>query len=125
MAAAVVQISTAASVSLLASFWAIISSLMSAAGSLLGGLPLRFLGQLLHMWGAPSSVGLQVLLQKLQLVGSGVYVAPPELAGYRQTVQRLGWVTMKWTSKPSSRLLSTSCSCLPHDSRTHMSQGQK
>jgi hypothetical protein len=102
VAAAVVQVGTTVSVSLLAALWASISSLMSAAGGLLGGMPLRFLGQLLHMWGAPSSVGLQALLQKLQLVGSGVYVAPPELERYRQIVQQLGWVTMKWTRKSAA-----------------------
>jgi hypothetical protein len=99
VAAAIVQVTTTASVSLLASIWALISGLLSAAGSAVGqALPARFLGQLLQMWGAPSSIGLQVLVQKLQLVGSGAYVAHPDMAGTRAKLDGLAWVTMRWTS---------------------------
>ncbi len=94
------QVGTTASVSLLGSVWMLISGLLSAAGGLVGQMvPLRFLGQLLHLWGAPSSIGLQVLLQKLQLVGSGMYVAPPQLEQYRQAVQGVAWATMRWTGQ--------------------------
>ncbi len=92
------QVSTAASTSLLASIWALISGLLSTVGGLVGqAVPLRFLGQLLHTWGAPSSIGLQVLLEKVQLVGSGVYVAPPQLERYRATAEGVAWATMRWT----------------------------
>ncbi len=65
-------------------------------------MPVRFLGQLLQMWGAPSSIGLQVLLSKLQLVGSGAYVAHPDMVGTRAKLEGLAWVTMRWTSERSA-----------------------
>jgi hypothetical protein len=107
VAAAVVQVTTTASVSLLGSIWAVISGLLSAAGGVVGQMvPMRFLGQLLHLWGAPSSIGLQVLLQKLQLLGSGAYVAHPDMNAYKDRVAGLAWVTMRWTSgcRSTSRL---------------------
>jgi hypothetical protein len=105
-----VQATTATSVSLLASIWALISGLLSAAGSIVGQMmPARFLGQLLQMWGAPSSIGLQVLLQQLQLVGSGVYVSHPDFQGYQKQMEGLAWVTMRWTS--GWRITGPCCTC--------------
>ena len=91
---------------LLASVWAAISGLLGVVASVAGSLAqAQFLGQLLHMWGAPSAVGLQLLLQKLQLVASGLVLAPPELNRYQETVKGMAWTT-DWTRRlPAAGLM--------------------
>jgi hypothetical protein len=86
-------------VGLLASVWAAISGLLGVVASVAGSLAqAQFLGQLLHMWGAPSAVGLQLLLQKLQMVASGLVLAPPQLNRYQETVKGMAWTT-DWTRR--------------------------
>jgi hypothetical protein len=52
---------------------------------------LGFLGRLLNMWGGTSLMAVWTLFEKLQLVGSGVHLAPPQLEQFRQVVQSVAW----------------------------------
>jgi hypothetical protein len=96
----VVQATTTAAVSLLASLWVFVSGTLTLALSHAPALsPLHSLGRLLHAWGAPSSIGLQALLAQLQLVGSSLLVSPPQMRGYREVAQGAAWATLlQWDS---------------------------
>jgi hypothetical protein len=99
MTTTIVQATTTASATLLGSIW-VANGLLSTAGAAVAKkVSVRFLEQLLKMWGAPSSIGLQFLVEKLQLVGSGAFVAHPDMEGYRRTVQGLDWATIMWASE--------------------------
>jgi hypothetical protein len=100
LSSTLVTASTTASAGLLASLWLSISALLTVAASVAGSLTqVQFLWQLLQMWGATSSTGLQLLLQKLQLVGSGRVLAPPQLERYKRAVQGVAWATTDWTGE--------------------------
>jgi hypothetical protein len=78
----------------------LISGLLNMAVNLLAALsPLQLLSQLLQRWGAHGAAGLQGLLDRLQVVGSGVLLAPAQLQQYRDVVQGVGWATMQWSGE--------------------------
>ena len=99
--AAIVETGTAAAAGALTGLWLLINTLLNWLPSvaLPGMLQLRLLSKLLSLWNGTSAVGLQVLLEKLQLIGSGLHVAPPQMQQFRDLVKGLSWVTMKWTSE--------------------------
>jgi hypothetical protein len=79
----------------LAAVWLAVNSLLAASGP--NTSPgLLFLGKLLHLWGSASALGLQALLQRLQVVGSGLLLAPPQLQRFRSLVHSADWAALGW-----------------------------
>ena len=79
----------------LAAVWLAVNSLLAASG--ISASPgSQFLGKLLHLWGSASALGLQALLQRLQVVGSGLLLAPPQLQRYRTLAHSVDWAALGW-----------------------------
>jgi hypothetical protein len=97
VAAAIVEGGTAAAAGALTGFWLLINTMLSWLPSvaLPGMLQARLLSLVLSLWNGASPVGLQVLLEKLQLIGSGLHVAPPQMVQFRDLVKGLSWLTLQ------------------------------
>jgi hypothetical protein len=108
---AVVQASSTSSVAVVSGLWAAINGIIAAASSTVGPtlLKVSFLNKLLHIWGGASAAGMQVLLEKLQLTGSGVHVAPPQMERYRQVLQSLAWASLSSASGSPCLKLGSAC----------------
>jgi hypothetical protein len=72
-----------------------VNALLAASGASASPGPL-FLGKLLHLWGSASALGLQALLQRLQVVGSGLLLAPPQLQHFRALAHSADWAALGW-----------------------------
>jgi hypothetical protein len=79
----------------LAAVWLAVNSLLAASGTSASPGSL-FLGKLLHLWGSASALGLQAFLQRLQVVASGLLLAPPQLQRYRTLVHSVDWAALGW-----------------------------
>jgi hypothetical protein len=108
-----VETGTAAAAGALSGFWLLINTMLNWLSSvaLPGMLQVRLLSKVLSLWNGSSAVGLQVLLEKLQLIGSGLHVAPPQMVQFRELVKGLSWVTMKWTREWAGRGLLVAKHC--------------
>ncbi len=95
------QAGSAASVGAVSGLWAVINAILGAITGTIGTALAKFgfLDKLLNMWGGASTVGLQVLLEKLQQTGSGVHLAPPQLERYREVVQSVAWANLHSASE--------------------------
>jgi hypothetical protein len=123
--AAIVEGGTAAAAGALTGFWLLINTMLNWLSSvaLPGMLQARLLSKVLSLWNGASPVGLQVLLEKLQLIGSGLHVAPPQMVQFRDLVKGLSWVTMRWTRERLGWLL-LPASAVPRLARSDAAAGR-
>jgi hypothetical protein len=97
---AAIDTGTKAAASTLSGLWLAISTLTALLSNGLGQslqLQFSFLSKAIGMWGGSSPVALQLLLERVQLVGTGIHVAPPQMSAYRQQVLQYAWASMRWT----------------------------
>jgi hypothetical protein len=85
----------------LAASWLVVNSLLAVSSGALGqaSLLFRFLGKLLNVWGSASAIGLQALLERLQAVSIGIWLAPQQLQRYRAVAHSVHWAALGWAGE--------------------------
>jgi hypothetical protein len=85
----------------LAASWLVVNSLLAGFSGALGQalLLFRFLGKLLNVWSSASAIGLQALLERLQAVSMGVWLAPQQLQRYRAVAHSVDWASLGWAGE--------------------------
>jgi hypothetical protein len=73
----------------------------------------RFLGKLLNVWGSASAIGLQALLERLQAVSMGVWLAPQQLQRYRAVAHSVDWASLGWAGELGPGALTSLCPVVP------------
>ncbi len=84
--------------------WMAINTLLAAASAALGSVLLhsRFLCKLLNIWGGTSPLGLQLLVEKLQVLSVGSIIAPAQMPQFRGLSSSLSWSTLAWSREYGS-----------------------
>jgi hypothetical protein len=85
-------------VACLASVWLVVNTMLTAAAGTMGPalVHFRFFSKLLDVWGSTSAIGLQAMVERLQIVSMGILMAPLKLQGLRTLGHSVDWATMGW-----------------------------